>query len=67
MNYTIEEVHISTIQGGDTVEHNGEMKTVSFNNIKRDSFMGTSIFGDSYMIGRKLVKKIIFKKFGILK
>jgi len=33
-NYIIEEVHISTIKGGDTVEHNGEMKTVSFNNNK---------------------------------
>jgi len=63
-NYTIQEVHISTIKGGDTVIHNGEMKTVSFNNIKRCSFMGTSIFGDSYKCGNKLVKKIIFKTFG---
>ena len=62
--YDIQEVHISTIRGGDTVMHNGEMKTVSFNNIKRGGFMGTSIFGDSYMSGHKLVKKIIFKTFG---
>jgi hypothetical protein len=60
--YEIKEVHISTIRGGDTVMHNGEMKTVSFNNIKRDSFMGSSIFGDSYKLGRKKVQKIIFKK-----
>lgn len=63
-NYTIKEVHISTIRGGDTVEHNGQMKTVCFNDIKYCSFMGHSIFGDSYKIGRTLVKKIIFKKFG---
>jgi hypothetical protein len=62
--YDIQEVHISTINGGDTVMHNGEMKTVSFNNIKKDSFMGTSIFGDSYKLGTTKVKKIIFKKFG---
>lgn len=63
MNYlfNIEEVHISTIMGGDTVMHNGEMKTVSFNNIKTDSFMGKTIFGDSYKLGKIKVKKIIFK------
>jgi hypothetical protein len=60
MNYTTKEVHISTIRGGDTVNHNGEMKTVSFNNIKHSSFMGYSIFGDSYRMGTKLVKKITF-------
>ncbi len=59
-NYITEEVHISTIKGGDTVMHNEEMKTVSFNNIKRDSFMGTSIFGDCYHSGRKKVKKLTF-------
>ena len=35
--------------------------------IKKDSFMGTSIFGDSYKLGTTKVKKIIFKKFGSLK
>lgn len=61
--YDIKETHISTIKGGDTIMHNGEMKTVSFNNIKQDSFIGTTIFGDSYKLGRIKVKKIIFKKF----
>jgi len=61
-NYTTEEVHISTIKGGDTVIHDGHMRTVGFKNIKYCSFMGTSIFGDSYKIGRTLVKKVIFKK-----
>jgi hypothetical protein len=61
--YDIKEVHISTIKGGDTVMHNGEIKTVSFNNIKNDSFMGSSIFGDSYKLGRTKVKKIMFKTF----
>jgi len=59
-NKKIEEVHISLIQSGDTVEHEGEMVTVSGNNIGSCSFMGKSIFGDSYRSGRKLVKRIRF-------
>lgn len=52
-------VHISTIQAGDTIEHNGQVTTVCKSNIKTCTFMGTSIFGDSYNRGHKLVKKII--------
>jgi hypothetical protein len=52
-------VHISTIKAGDTIIHNGEVKTVSGNNIKYSSFMGVSLFGDSYHSGHKLVTKII--------
>jgi len=59
-NFIIEDTHISQIRVGDTVEHNGEIKTISGTNIKRCSFMGTSIFGDSYRIGRIPVKKVIF-------
>lgn len=54
------QVHISTIRQGDTVMHNGEMTTISGTDIKYDSFMGTSIFGDSYRLGHKLVTKIFF-------
>jgi len=60
-NYSILETHISNIQAGDTILHNDEMKTVSGNNIKGDSFMGKSLFGDSYHSGHKKVQKIIFK------
>ena len=55
-------VHISTIKAGDTIIHNGEVKTVSGNNIKYCSFMGVSLFGDSYNLGHKLVTKIIDNK-----
>ena len=41
------EVHISTIVAGDTIMHNEEMKTVSGNNIKFNSFIGKTLFGDS--------------------
>jgi hypothetical protein len=57
----MKQAHISTIKAGDTILHNGEVKTVSGNNIKRCSFMGTTLFGDSYHAGHKLVTKIIDK------
>lgn len=57
---SIVEVHISTIRIGDTIEHNGELHTVGRNNIKR-GFMGKTLFGDSYRMGRTLVKKVVFK------
>lgn len=60
MKHTTTSTHISNINVGDTVIHNGEMKTVSGNNLKRDSFMGTSIFGDSYRLGHTPVQKVIF-------
>lgn len=60
MNYSTSFVHISSITGGDTIIHNQEMKTVSNNNIKRDSFMGKTLFGDSYSFGNKLVEKVNF-------
>lgn len=59
-NHTTEKTHISNIRQGDTIFHNGEMKTVSGNNIKRDPFIGTTLFGDSYHSGNKPVEKITF-------
>lgn len=56
------QVHISTIKQGDTVIHEGVMKTVSGTDIKRSSFMGTSIFGDSYKSGHKSVTLVDFTK-----
>lgn len=59
-NIVEEQVHISKIAVGDTVRHNDEIKTVSGNNIRHDKFIGTSIFGDCYKSGHKLVTKIYF-------
>lgn len=44
--------HVSEILPGDTVLRDGLFRTVSGNNIKRCGFMGTTIWGDSYHIGR---------------
>ena len=62
-NYRVTEVHISCIKSGDTIIHNdGKLTTVCKNNIKRDSFMGITLFGDSYKLGYQLVKRIEFIK-----
>ena len=55
----IKPVHISQISAGDTIEHCGYIRTVSGNNIKRDSFMGITLFGDSYNLGTKAVNKVV--------
>lgn len=60
--HTIKSMHISSIRSGDTIIHDGVMKTVSGTDIKRDSFMGTTIFGDSYKLGHALVRVVVFNK-----
>lgn len=56
----IVEVHISTIKIGDTIISNdGIERTIGKGNIKRDDFIGITIFGDSYNLGYKLVKKVV--------
>jgi len=60
-NTVIREVHISTLKAGDTVKHNGLIQTLSKNNIGKSSFMGSSIFGDSYQLGQIKVKKVLFR------
>jgi hypothetical protein len=58
-NFIIKEVHISQISAGDTIHHGGAVRTVCGKDIKKGGFMGTSIFGDSYMSGHKLVKRVL--------
>ena len=58
------EVHISSISIGDTIicDSDGLERTVGKGNIKRDGFMGISIFGDTYRLGTILVKKVLYEK-----
>ena len=58
MSYYTEGVHISTIRIGDTVEIDGELKTVGKSNVKQDSFIGVTLFGDSFRSGSVQVKKV---------
>ena len=55
------EVHISTIKIGDTVLHNGELRTVGKESFNRSEFMGVSIFGDCYRLGTKKVTLVKFR------
>ena len=57
--YNIVEAHKEEIKSGDLILFNGVVKTVCKNNIKRDSFMGLTIFGDNYKGGKLKVKKVI--------
>lgn len=59
MNAKTNPVHISLISAGDTIVHNGKLTTVCANNIKKDSFMGTTLFGDSYKLGYQPVQKVV--------
>jgi len=58
----IKEVHITQIQAGDTVIHNNKVITVGKKDISYSGFMGKCLRGDSYALGKRLVKKIIFIK-----
>lgn len=55
----INQVHISQISVGDTIQHEGNLRTVNANHIKKDLFMGTTLFGDSYNLGSKTVAKVV--------
>lgn len=59
--YKIENVHISLIKPGDAILHEGKIITVNKEYIKNDSFMGISLYGDSYKLGYKPVKRLINK------
>lgn len=53
-------VHISQIRPGDTILHtDGRVSTVCRKDIEWNSFMGYSLFGDSYRLGTLPVKKLL--------
>lgn len=60
MKYVLVDTHIDYIKAGDTVFYEGKMKTVCQKNIKMCSFMGKTLFGDSYCSGREPVKLVKF-------
>lgn len=58
-NAKLSPVHISQVTVGDTIELNGKLTTVCANNMKYDSFMGHSLFGDNFKSGRTPVNKVV--------
>ena len=54
-------LHINLIQQGDTVICSDNVhRTVCPKDIKFSSFMGRTLFGDSYALGHKLVPTIVY-------
>lgn len=60
-NVVITDVDKELIRVGDTIYHDGKLQTVSPGDIRRGGFMGLTIFGDSYRLGRQKVKRVQFK------
>ena len=54
------DVHISTVRIGDTVIHDGEMRTMTKSNLNTKD---NTIYGDSYTLGNKPVKLVTFPTF----
>ncbi|EKD1794922.1 hypothetical protein OQ647_001281 [Salmonella enterica] len=57
---SVTDVHINTVSAGDTVLHQGKLRTVCRRDIKNSDFFGLMLFGDSYNLGTVPVKKVIF-------
>ena len=55
----IETTHIKDIKVGDVVLFHGVEKTVTAKDITADSFMGRSLFGDSYCLGYRAVLQVV--------
>ena len=58
----VTEVHISEITVGDTVMHNRELRTVTRLSFGSDEFLGLLLFGDSYNLGHKKVKRVTIQR-----
>jgi hypothetical protein len=57
-----EMVHISKIKPNDVVRHGGKTVTVGQKDIKHGGFMGSSLFGDSYKLGKDKVERVLVNK-----
>ena len=53
-----ENVDISLIAVGDLIEHDNKIQTVCKKHIGGDRFIGRTLFGDSYNLGYKKVKRV---------
>jgi len=60
--FNYELANICNISPGDTVKHNGILKTVCSDDILHSRFMGITLFGDSYSLGYEHVKRYIMAK-----
>lgn len=56
-NIKIVPTNINEIRGGDTIMLDGVLTTVGHKDIRKCSFMGTSIFGDS---SKRIIDRVLF-------
>lgn len=56
--YNIIPTHIRNIKIGDTIIYNNILTTISRSNLSYCSFMGATIYGDSFKLGTILVQKV---------
>jgi len=55
----IRKVDISLVGLADTVFHEGKVRTVCPRDLRNDCFMGRTLFGDSYILGRRPVMRLV--------
>lgn len=61
VRYHIKPTHINDIRVGDTIEIDGDLRTVSPGSLKKGGFCGTTLWGDSYRLGRALVNLAVIE------
>ena len=59
--HNIQPLHISLIRPGDVVEWEGKLRTVGRADIKHGTFMGSSLWGDSFRCGTVPVQLVVFQ------
>ena len=62
-NYIVVIVSVDTIQSGDTILIKNIPTTITNNNIKYDSFIGVTIFGNAYIEKNRTVEKVLYPYF----
>jgi hypothetical protein len=62
MSAALKDTHISLIRPGDTVFHDGKVRTVCRSDLKYDGFMGITLFGDCYRLGARPVQRLVLRR-----
>ncbi len=56
-------VHISQIKHGDVIKFQNQFRTVNKKDIDYSNFMGISIWGDTFKLGRVLIERMVTKQY----
>lgn len=58
----IVDCHVADIKQGDTIVHEGRVRTVCLKDLGRTALLGRTVFGDSYKAGHKPVQKVVIER-----